>query len=159
PALRISTRVSVALPVCRLEKLLVGLGVPVVQKVAGLLPPKDVVVGASPRSAVVVSFTHEELEIERGLIELPLPAARRPRRRKRLAEERARLLPPQEMILVRSPGVTIARGDRHSIDAQFGELVEERMQLRGTLSIEDCSVGGYAESTALGSLDRAHGHF
>src|SRR6185437_4026543 len=74
-ALGIAAGRPVLLPPGGLEQLLEGLGVAVLQQVAGTLPAEDVVGGGAPGRALVMALAHQELEEERRHVELPAPFA------------------------------------------------------------------------------------
>src|SRR5207245_6027877 len=63
---------SVVLPFRVTNQFLECVSVPVLQKVAGLLPAKDVVGWHAPGGAAIFAPAHQELEKQRTHIELPL---------------------------------------------------------------------------------------
>src|SRR5215510_14064775 len=70
-ALLISAALAVVLPARRLEQLLEGRRVALLQEVAGPLPAEHVVGRVAPRRALEVLLAQEELQEQRRLVEPP----------------------------------------------------------------------------------------
>src|SRR6202000_1630236 len=62
-------------PLGGLQQLLPGLGVAVVEQVAGLLPALEAVQRDAPRRALEVGLALEEVQVQLGVVEAPLLAA------------------------------------------------------------------------------------
>src|SRR6267142_6930786 len=58
----------VVIPVRVIDELLEGRGVAVLEEVTRLLPAEDIVGGIAPRRALVIHFTHEEVQKEWRLV-------------------------------------------------------------------------------------------
>ena len=117
--------------------------VPVLQKVAGLLPAKDVVGWHAPGGAAIFAPAHQELEKQRTHIELPLLIAIT----ENLTEQATCFLSTEEMFLVGGFVVRIAGREHESFDAQVHHLVKEFTHALRVCACEQGGVGGYAEPT------------
>ena len=69
-ALFVSTG-AVLLPLRQLHELAKGFCVSLLKQITGLLPSKHVIGRIPPRGALVLTPAHEEVQKQRGLIELP----------------------------------------------------------------------------------------
>ncbi len=69
--LRISRFGAVILPLRGVQQFLERVHVAVLQQIAGLLPPEDVVRRHAPRRALVLLLAHQKFEEKGRLIELP----------------------------------------------------------------------------------------
>ena len=61
----------VLLPLRQLHQLPEGCRIPFLKQITGLLPSEDVIGGIPPGCTLVLTFAHEEIQKQRGLIELP----------------------------------------------------------------------------------------
>src|SRR5213592_3002924 len=120
-ALLVAALAAVVLPLRGLHQLLERRRVAFLKKVAGTLPAEHVVGRVAPRRALEVALAHEELEEQRRLVELP--AALRARQDPR--EQLVSALPAEEVLLVGSLRVAVARRDHHALDAEVHHGVEE----------------------------------
>src|SRR6476660_5418793 len=114
-------RRTVVLPCRRVHEIAEALGIAFLQEITGPLPAEHVIRGVSPRRAVIFAASHQEVQEERGLIELP----RALRTRENLGKQLFRPGPLEEMLLVRRFLVAVAGRNHHAFDAQRHHLVEE----------------------------------
>ena len=152
-ALGIAAFGAVAVPVSFADQFLKCVGVAVLQKVAGLLPAENVVGGHAPRGAFVIALAHQEFHEQGAEVEAPAFAAVA----QNLAEKFARLFPAEEMFLVGSLIVGVTGREHHALDAQVHHIVEKMANALRVGAVEERGVGGYAEATLQGQLDRFDG--
>src|ERR1035437_3674180 len=156
-ALRVAARVPVLVPLGLFEQLLVRGRVAFAEQIARLLPAEQTVARHPPRRAVVVFLAGQKVEEEGAGVELPLLLAGLVRREDR-AEQLARLLLGEEVILIRRLLVAIAGRDHHPVDLQLvGQVVEEPLERRRIGAVEDRRVRGDAKTARFRRLDRADG--
>src|SRR5690349_7200353 len=96
-AARVAGLGAVALPLGGFQQLLKGIGVSVLQQVAGFLPAKNVERGHAPGSAGVIALAHQEFQEQRRLVDNPIWLAVG----QNGAEQTTSAGTPQEMVLVR----------------------------------------------------------
>src|SRR5262249_1134406 len=101
--------------------------------------------------ALVLAPTLQEIQKERGVIEVPfLPG-------KHLAKQLLGAFPPEKMLLVWGFLIAIAWRHHKAINAERRGIVKKGSQLLGVFTFEDRGVGGDTEPCRLGSLDGAYG--
>src|SRR5437764_1931916 len=154
----VTTRIAAAavlLPVGLLEQLAIARRVPVGHQVAGPLPAEDRVAGDSPRRALEVGSTLEEVEEQGRVVQPPAPSAAVGECG---LEQSARLLYAREMLLVGRLLVGVGRRDHHLIDPELVVEVVEHLadSLWGVVG-EEGGVGGDSEASALGFVNRRRG--
>src|SRR5437870_8730749 len=152
PALVVAALAAVVLPLRGLDQLLERRRVTLLEEVAGPLPAEHVVGRVPPRRALVVALAHEELEEQRRLVELP--AALRARQDPR--EQLVSALPAEEVLLVGSLRVTVARRDHHALDAEVHHGVEELARPERVGAVEESRVRRDPEAPPERRPDRLH---
>src|SRR3569832_69679 len=88
----------VLLPLRQFHQLPEGCRIPLLKQIAGFLPSENVIGGIPPGRTLVLTLAHEEIQKQRGLIELPTRLGAS----KDLGEEFLRPRPLQKMLLIRS---------------------------------------------------------
>jgi hypothetical protein len=149
-ALRIVALVAVIVPVGQLEIFLEGFHVAVLQEVTRLLPSEDVVGGTAPGRALEIEVSLEELEEQRGEVELPAFLGVL----QDLLEERRGLVAMQELFLVRRLLIGIAGREHHALNFKFHHLVEELADVGRIGAGEKRGVGRHTEAALDRFLDR-----
>ena len=155
PALFVAAFLSVIFPGSIFDKFLEGRDVTILEEVAGFLPAEDIVGGISPRGAVVIHVSLEELEEVRGEIEFPrlLPVG------EDLLKEFFRAVATEEMFLVGGFLVAVAGREHHALDFKFHHFIEKFPDSVGIGAFEKGGVGGDAESPCDRLLDSLQGDF
>src|SRR2546429_1543256 len=141
----------VILPLGCLDQLLIRASVPIGHQITRPLPAQHRVAGDTPGGASKVDLALQEVQEERGVVQMPLLA---PAVCKSLTEDLARSLDAEKMLLVWRFLVGIARGDLHRIYPHI--VVQEVEYITDAARIilrEERGVGGNPESPALGLLD------
>src|SRR5713226_6257627 len=141
-ALRIAGLRAVILPLSGVEQLLERVHVTVLQQIAGLLPPEDVISWHAPWSASISSLAHQKLEEQLRLVELPTRFAIR----QNCPEQAPRASPPEEVFLVGRLVVGIAGGEHHAFDAQLHHFIEKRADALRIGAVEQSCVRCDAEA-------------
>src|SRR5947209_427016 len=152
PALVVAALAAVVLPLRGLDQLLERRRVTLLEEIAGPLPAEHVVGRVPPRRALVVALAHEELEEQRRLVELP--AALRARQDPR--EQLVSALPAEEVLLVGSLRVAVARRDHHALDAEVHHGVEELARPERVGAVEERRVRRDPEAPPERRPDRFH---
>src|SRR5579862_9053360 len=98
---------SIGVPVGFLHQLPERAGIALAQEIAGPLPPEDIPRGIAPGRAVVCLIAREEIEKQGRLVERP--RLRATTAGKNSAEQISRSLAAQEMFLIGSALIRIAR--------------------------------------------------
>src|SRR5581483_1340106 len=139
---------SVERPIRFLNQFFVALRVGRVgHQVARPLPAQNRIRRNSPRRAFHVEFAFEEIQIERTVIEPPFLA---PSTGKRFAEDRARAVDAQEMLLIGRLLIRISRRNLHRIDAQLVvEVIEDAANRSRIVRIEERRVRSDAKTFIL----------
>src|SRR6267143_2844561 len=151
-ALVVTAPIAVGLPLRRLDELAEGLRVALLQEIAGALPAEHVVRRVAPRGALEVLLTHEELEEQRRLVELPAPLRVREHRREQLVGA----LATEEMLLVGRLRVAVTRRDHHALHAEVHHRVEELAHSQRVGAVEERRVGRDAEAAPERLPDPLH---
>jgi len=155
PALFVAAFLSVIFPGSIFDKFLEGRDVTILEEVAGFLPAEDIVGGISPRGAVVIHVSLEELEKIRGKIEFPglLPIF------EDLLKEFFCPVATEEMLLIGGFLIAVAGGEHHALDLELHHFIEKFPDSVGIGAFEKGGVGGDAESTCDRLLDSLEGDF
>src|SRR5271165_3620536 len=86
--------------------------------------------------------------------EPPLPSLAQ---REHVAKELLRILPRQEMSLIRRAFVGVSRGDRHT-HVECGGEIEKRGDVRRRMVVEYCHIDVDGETLGFGGLDGRQGY-
>lgn len=152
-ALVVSTG-PVTIPIRRLQQLLKRGDIPFLEKIAGLLPAEDIISRIAPRRTLVLTFAHQKIQEQRGLIKTPARFGIGENARKELL----RATPFQEILLVGSLLITVSRRNHHAFDAELHHLIEKRAHASRIGIIEQGRVGRHAEAPLESRLNRFHGY-
>ena len=154
-ALFVPAFLSVIFPGRIFHKLLEGGDVTILKEVAGFLPTEDIVGGISPRGAVVIHVSLEELEEIWREIKFPglLPV------REDLLKEFLRPVATEKVLLIGGFLVAVAGRKHHAFDLEFHHFIEKLPDAVGIGAFKKGGVGGDAESPCNRLLDSLEGDF
>jgi len=155
PALFVPAFLPVIFPGCIFHKLLEGGDVAILEEITGFLPAEDIVSGISPRGAVVIHVSLQELEEIRGEIEFPrlLPVG------EDLLKEFFRPFATEKVLLIRGFLIAVAGGEHHALDLELHHFIEKLPDAVGIGTFEKGGVGGDAESPGDRLFDSFEGDF
>src|SRR5690349_20479098 len=118
---------AVAVPVGLLHELAEGLGVAFAEQVAGLLPAEDIAGRHAPGGAHIFLIAGEKIEEQRRVRQQPFLALTAP---EDLAEQLLGVAAIEEVVLIGSPLIGVARRDRN-VHPKLGGEIEEGGDLSG----------------------------
>ena len=137
---------TVLLPRSIFHQLFKGGYIAVLEKVAGLLPTKDVEGGVTPRSAVVIHIALKEFEEVGRKIKFPRFFAVV----EDFLEQFLGAFATEEVLLIRCFLVAVARRKHHALHLELHHFIEKFSDAGGVGSLEESGVGGDTEPAGDG---------
>ena len=145
---------SVVIPLRTFHQFTERLRVALLEQIAGLLPPEDVIGRIAPGRALVLPPPHQEIQEQRRLIELPA-LLRAPQN---TGKQFPRALSLQKMLLVRRLLIAVPRRNHHAFDAEIRHRIEKLPHALRIGIIEEGRIGRDPVPPLQRRFDRLHRH-